>query len=100
MGGQTLTCAICRSGFSGLVGARGGGRLGSVLSASGAGSLGVGSSEASGSGAGVAAAGFGLHLMSLADLIKQESVMLLHKSRKTGCLLCRKRCILTAKTSS
>jgi hypothetical protein len=38
----------------------GGGRLGSVVSASEAGSLGVGSSEAGGSGVGVAAAGFGL----------------------------------------
>jgi hypothetical protein len=27
--------------------------------------------------------------MSLADLIKQESVMLLHKSRRTECLLCK-----------
>jgi hypothetical protein len=65
----------------------GGGRSGSVVSASGAGSLGMGSFEAGGSGAGVAAAGFGLRLMSLANLIKQESVMLLHKSRRTGCLL-------------
>jgi hypothetical protein len=48
----------------------GGGRSGSVVSASGAGSLGAGSSRAGGSGAGVAAAGFGLCLMSLADLIK------------------------------
>jgi hypothetical protein len=29
--------------------------------------------------------------MSLVDLIKQESVMLLHKSRRTGCLLCKKK---------
>jgi hypothetical protein len=49
------------------------------VSTSGAGSLGVGSSEVGGSGAGVAAAGFGWRLMSLANLIKQESVMLLHK---------------------
>jgi hypothetical protein len=81
VGGQTLTCAICRSGFSGLdlflttspgfgLLGLGGGRSGSVVSASGAGSSGVGSSEASGSGAGVTTVGFGLHLMSLADLIK------------------------------
>jgi hypothetical protein len=69
----------------------GGGRLGSVVSTSGAGSLGLGSSEAGGSGAGVDAAGFGLRLISLADLIKQESVMLLHKSRRTRCLLCKKK---------
>jgi hypothetical protein len=61
------------------------------VSASRVGSLGVGSSEAGGSGAGVAAVGFGLHLMSLVDLIKQESVILLHKSRRTGCLLCKKK---------
>jgi hypothetical protein len=79
-----------------------GGRSGSVVSASEAGSLGVGSSEAGGSEAGVAAVGFGWRLTSLADLIKQESVMLLYKLRRTGCLLCKKkeRCILTAKTSS
>jgi hypothetical protein len=29
--------------------------------------------------------------MLLADLIKQESVMLLYKSGRTGCLLCKKR---------
>jgi hypothetical protein len=69
----------------------GGGRSGSVMSALGAGSLGVGSSEAGGSGIGVASAGFGLRLMSLADLIKQESVMLLHNSRRIGCLLCQKK---------
>jgi hypothetical protein len=40
--------------------------------ASGAGSLGVGSSRADGSGAGVAAADFGLCLMALADLMKQN----------------------------
>jgi hypothetical protein len=80
MGGQTFICAICRSGFSGLdffttsscfnLLGLGGGRSGSVVSASGAGSLGVGSSGAGGSGAGVAAAGFGLCLMLLADLMK------------------------------
>jgi hypothetical protein len=48
----------------------GGGRSGSVVSALGAGSLGVGSSEASGSGAGVAVAGFDLCHISLADLMK------------------------------
>jgi hypothetical protein len=58
----------------------GGGRTGSVVSASGAGSLGVGSSEAGGSGAGAAAAGFNLCLISFTDLMKQ-TVMLLHKSR-------------------
>jgi hypothetical protein len=51
---------------------RRGGRSGSVVSASGAGSLGVGSSRADGSGARVAAAGFGLCLMALADLMKQN----------------------------
>jgi hypothetical protein len=98
--GQTLTCAICRSGFSGLdlfltlasaCWGSGGGRSGSVVSALEAGSLGVGSSEAGGSEAGVATAGFGWCLMSFVDLIKQESVMLLYKSRRTGCLLCKKR---------
>jgi hypothetical protein len=69
----------------------GGGRLGSVVSASWVASLGVGSSEAGGSGAGVAMVGFGLRLMSIADLIKQESVAQLHKSRRTGCLLCKKK---------
>jgi hypothetical protein len=55
MGGQTLTYAICRSSFSGLdlffttnsgfgLLGLGGGRSGSIVSASGAGSLGVGSS--------------------------------------------------------
>jgi hypothetical protein len=58
----------------------GGGRSGSVVSASRDGSLGVGSSEAGGSGAGVAAAGFDLCLISLTDLMKQ-TVMLLQKSR-------------------
>jgi hypothetical protein len=83
VGGQILTCAICRSGFSGLdlffttssgfgLLGLGGGRSSSVVSASGAGSLGVGSSRAGDSGAGVAAAGFSLCLMSLADLMKQN----------------------------
>jgi hypothetical protein len=91
VGDQTPTCAICRSNFSGLdlflttnpgfgLLWLGGGRSGSVVSPSGAGSLGVGSSEAGGSGAGAAAAGFDLCLISLADLMKQ-TVMLLHKSR-------------------
>jgi hypothetical protein len=110
VGGQTLTCAICRSGIRGLdlflttssgfglLGSRGG-RSGSVVSASGAGSLGVGSSGAGGLGAGVAPAGFDLCLISLADLMKQNQ-LLLHKSRRTRCLLCKKRSILIAKTSS
>jgi hypothetical protein len=50
----------------------GGGRSDSVVSASGAGSVGVGSSRADGSGAGVAAAGFSLCLTVLADLMKQS----------------------------
>jgi hypothetical protein len=79
--GQTLTCAICRSGIRGLdlflttssgfgLLGLGGGRSGSAVFASGAGSLGTGSSGVGGLGAGVAAAGFGLRLMSLADLMK------------------------------
>jgi hypothetical protein len=52
----------------------GGGRSGSVVSASGAGSLGAGSSGASGSGAGVALARFGLCLITLADLMKQNQL--------------------------
>jgi hypothetical protein len=44
------------------------------VSASGGGSLGVGSSRAGGSGAGVAAVGFGLCLMLLADLTKQNQL--------------------------
>jgi hypothetical protein len=52
----------------------GGGRSGSVVSASGAGSLGVGSSRADGLGAGVATAGFDLCLTALADLMKQNQL--------------------------
>jgi hypothetical protein len=85
LGGQTLTYAICRSGIRGLdlflttssgfgLLGLGGGRSGSVVFASGAGSLGAGSSGAGGSGAGVAAAGFGLCLISLADLMKQNQL--------------------------
>jgi hypothetical protein len=44
------------------------------VSASRAGSLGVGSFGAGGSGVGVAAAGFGLCLMSLVDLMKQNQL--------------------------
>jgi hypothetical protein len=73
MGGQTLTCAICRSGISGLdlffttgVGFRllglGGGESGSVMSSSGAG----------GSGAGVAETVFGLNPRADTDLMKQN----------------------------
>jgi hypothetical protein len=83
VGGQTLTCAIRRSGIRGLdlflatalasaCWGSGGGRSGSVVSASGVGSLGVGSSRADGSGAGVAAASFGLCLTVLVDLLKQS----------------------------
>jgi hypothetical protein len=84
MGSQTLTCAICRSGTRGLdlfpttspsfglLGPGGGGRSGSVVSASGAASWGVGSSKADGSGAGVDAASFGLCFTMLADLMKQS----------------------------
>jgi hypothetical protein len=85
MGDQTLTCAIYRSGFSGLdlffttssgfdLLGLGDGRSGSVVSASGASSLGMGSSGAGGLGAGVAVAGLGLCLMSLADLMKQNQL--------------------------
>jgi hypothetical protein len=52
----------------------GDGRSGSVVSASGAGSLGMGSSRAGGLGAGVAAAGFCLCLISLANLMKQNQL--------------------------
>jgi hypothetical protein len=44
------------------------------VSASRAGSLGAGSSGVGGSGAGVTAAGFGLCLVSLADLMKQNQL--------------------------
>jgi hypothetical protein len=68
VGGQTLTCAIRRSGVRGLdlflttsfgfgLLGLGGGRSGSVVFAS---------------GAGVAAAGFGLCLTALVDLMKQS----------------------------
>jgi hypothetical protein len=52
----------------------GGGRSSSVVSTSGAGSLGAGSFGVGGSGARVAAASFGLCLMSLADLMKQNQL--------------------------
>jgi hypothetical protein len=65
----------------------GGGKSGSVVSASGAGSLGVGSSRADGSGAGVAAAGSGLCLTALADLMKQNQ---LYQSKKIERSLCKK----------
>jgi hypothetical protein len=48
----------------------GGGRSGSVVSASGAGSLGEIPSKADGSGAGTATAGLGLCFTALADLMK------------------------------
>jgi hypothetical protein len=47
---------------------------GSVVSSSGAGSSGAGSSGAGGSGAGVAVMGFGLYLMSVIDLMKQNQL--------------------------
>jgi hypothetical protein len=62
----------------------GGGRSGSVVSASGA-----GSSRADGSGAGVAAASFGLCLTALADLMKQ-SQLYHYKSKRAECSLCNK----------
>jgi hypothetical protein len=85
MGGQTLTCVICRSGISGLdlffttssgfgLLGLGGCWVGSVVSSSGAGSSGAGSSGAGGSGAGVAVVGFGLYLMSVTDLMKQNQL--------------------------
>jgi hypothetical protein len=44
------------------------------MSSLGAGSSGAGSSRAGGSGAGVAAVGFGLYLMSVTDLMKQNQL--------------------------
>jgi hypothetical protein len=52
----------------------GGGRSGSVVSASGVGSLGTASFGAGGLGARAAAAGFNLCLISLADLMKQTQL--------------------------
>jgi hypothetical protein len=52
----------------------GGGRSDSVVSTSGAGSLVADSSGAGGSGVGAAVAGFGLRLMSLADLMNQNQL--------------------------
>jgi hypothetical protein len=84
VGGQRLTCAISRSGIRGLdlflttspgfglLGLGGGGRLGSVMSASGAGSVGEGPSRADGSGAGAATASLSLCFMVLTDLVKQS----------------------------
>jgi hypothetical protein len=66
----------------------GGGRSGSVGSASGAGSLGADSPRADGSGAGVAVAGFDLRTAALADLIKQ--IQLSYKSKRAEYLLCNK----------
>jgi hypothetical protein len=75
MRGQTLTCAICRRGISGLdlffttgtrfglLGLRGG-ELGSVVSSLGAG----------GSGAGVAQIGFGLNTKADTVLMKQNQL--------------------------
>jgi hypothetical protein len=68
VGGQMLTCAICRSGIRGLdlfpatssgfdLLELGGGKSGSVASVSGAGSAGVDPSGADGSGAGAAVTG-------------------------------------------
>jgi hypothetical protein len=77
----------------------GGGRSGSVVSASGAGSLGVGSSGVGGSGAGVAVTGFGLYLMSLADLMKKNQLYY-YTSRVEQDVHYAKRSILTVKISS
>jgi hypothetical protein len=68
-----LTCSSPPVLASGCWGS-GGDRSGSVVSSSGTGSLGAGSSRAGGSGAGVAAAGFGLNLMSMTDLMKQNQL--------------------------
>jgi hypothetical protein len=85
VGSQTLTCAICRSGISGLdlffttsssfgllgLGGVGSGSVGSSFGAgsSRAGSSGVGSLEA-----GVATMGFDLYLMSVTDLMQQNQL--------------------------
>jgi hypothetical protein len=66
----------------------GGGRSGSVASASGAASWGVGSSWAAGTGARVVAAGFGLSFTTLADLMKLSQLS--YKSKRAECLLCNK----------
>jgi hypothetical protein len=76
----TLALARCGSG---------GGRSGSVVSASGAGSWGVSSSRAAGLGAGVAAAGFGLCFTALADLRKPRQLYH-YKSKRAECSLCSK----------
>jgi hypothetical protein len=68
--------------------------------ASGACSLGVGSSEAGGSGAGVAAAGFGLRLMSLANLREQKQSCYYTSREEQDVRCAKKRRILTLKTSS
>jgi hypothetical protein len=67
----------------------GGGMSGSIVSASGAVSLGVGSSRADGSRAGVVAASFGLCLTALVDLMKQ-SQLYHYKSKRIECSLCNK----------
>jgi hypothetical protein len=73
MAGPTLTCAICRSGINGL-------NL-FFTTGTGFGLLGLGGwwvgqcrvlLGAGGSGAGVAETGFGLNLMAVTDLMKQN----------------------------
>jgi hypothetical protein len=85
MGGQALTCAICRSGIRGLdlflttssdfgLLGLGGWQVGQRRVCLGGWLLGRDSTRADGSGAGVAAAGFGLCFMALADLTKQNQL--------------------------
>jgi hypothetical protein len=85
------TCSPPPALASACWGSRAGGRSGSVMSASGAGSWGAGSSKADGSRAGVAAAGFGLCFMALADLMKQ-SQFYHYKSKRADCSLRNKMC--------
>jgi hypothetical protein len=85
VGGQTLTCAICRRGcrastcssppaLASACWGSGGGKSGSVVPVSGAGSLGAGPSGAGGSGVGVANTGFGLNPLAVTDLMKQNQL--------------------------
>jgi hypothetical protein len=85
------TCSLPQALAWACWGSGGGGRSGSVVSASGAGSWGVGSSKADGSGAGVAAAGFGLCFTTLADLMK-HSQFYHYKSKRADCSLRNKVC--------
>jgi hypothetical protein len=100
VGGQTLTCAIRRSGIRGLdlflttssgfsLLGLGGWQVGQHRVCLGPGSVGMGPSRADGSRAGVAAASFDLSLTVLVDLMKQ-SQLYHYKSKRAECSLCNK----------